>query len=128
MGRPLSALAISVVVTAVMQLASLGPWQVALAETSDDEVPTNADIATSAGTAAGMIERCDIDVAPIASAFKEFLAEAKLDSPGPQSLLQQYKTAEAAALSALAAEKSASCAGATSIMRETVHSLTKPAS
>ena len=128
MGRRLSALMISAVVTSVFQLASLDPWQVALAETLDDEGPTRADVATAAGTAAGIVEWCGVDVAPIGSAFKEFLAGPKLDSPSSQSLLQQYKTAEAAALSALATEKSVSCAGATSIMRETVHGLTKPAS
>jgi hypothetical protein len=128
MGRRLSALMISAIVTSVFQIASLDPWQVALAETLDDEGPTHAEVATAAGAAAGIVEWCGVDVAPIGSAFKAFLAGAKLDSPSQQSLLQQYKTAEASALSTLAIDNSGSCAGATSIMRETVHSLTKPAS
>ena len=128
MGRRLSALAISVIVALVFQIASLDPWQVALAETLDDEGPTHADLANAAGTAAGIDERCGVDVAPIDSALKEFLAGAKLASSRQQSLLQQYQTAEVAALSTLANDNSVSCAGATNLMRETVHSLTKPPS
>src|SRR5260221_8588663 len=108
MGRPLNALAISAVVAA-MQLAFLGACQVALAETFDDEVPTSADMATSAGTAAGIVESCGIDVAPTGSAFEEFLGRTKLASPGQESLLRQYKTAEAAAFSTSAADNSGSC-------------------
>jgi hypothetical protein len=128
MGRPLSTLAKSVVVTAIMQLASLGACQAALAETLDDEVPTSADMAVSAGTAAGIVESCGIDVAPIGSAFAEFLGRPKLASPGQESLLRQYKTAEAAAFSTLAADNAGSCAGATSMMRAAVHRLTEPMS
>jgi hypothetical protein len=128
MGRPLRLLAISIV-AAVTQLASLQPWQVALAETSDDEeAPTSVDIAMAAGTAAGVVEACGVDIAPIGSAFKEFLAQAKLSSPDRQYLVEKFKVAESAALSALARAGPDSCASATGVMRETVHSLTRPRS
>jgi hypothetical protein len=128
MGRPLRLLAISVVVTG-MQLASLGPWRVALAETSDDgEAPTSVDIAIAAGTAAGFVQACGVDIAPIDSAFKQFLAQAKLPSLGQQGLLEKFKTAEDTALSAIARAGPESCNDAPGVMRETVHNLTKPQS
>jgi hypothetical protein len=128
MGRPLRLLAISIVAT-TMQLASLEPWQIALGETPDDEeAPTSADIAIAAGTAAGLVEACGVDITPIGAAFKEFLAQAKLPSPDQQSLVEKFKAAESAALSALARAGPDSCASATGVMRETVHSLTRPRS
>jgi hypothetical protein len=128
MRQPLSLLAISIVVT-VMQLPSLEPWQAALAETSDeDEAPTSLDITISAGTAAGLVEACGVDVTPIGSAFKMFLARTNLPSPGQQNLMKNFKAAEDAALSTLAGAGPSSCTGATGVMRATVHSLTKPPS
>ncbi len=128
MGRPLRLLAISAVVTG-MQLASLEPWRLARAETSDDgEAPTSVDIAISAGTAAGLVEACGVDIAPIDAAFKEFLAHAKLPSLGRQGLVEKFKTAEETALSAIARAGPESCNDASGVMRETVHNLTKPQS
>ena len=128
MGRPISLLTISLVAAAMMQIASLESWQVALAETSDDEeVPTREDIAMSAGTAAGLVEACGVDVTPIESAFKEFLAQTSLASSSQRSLVEKFKAAEAMALSASAEAAPSSCASATVLMRDTVHSLTRPA-
>ena|SRR5579871_3798403 len=101
----------------------------AFAETSGDEdVPTSEDIAMSAGTAAGLVEACGVDVAPIESAFKEFLAQASLPSSSQESLVEKFKASEDAALSTLANAPSRSCASTTGLMREAVHSLTRPAS
>jgi len=128
MDRRLKALPIFAVAMLIFQLASLDPRQVALAETSDDEGLTSAEIATAAGTAAGIVERCGVDIAPIGSAFKEFLAGTKQDSPSQQSLLQDYKIAEASTLSTLTNDSAGACAEATSTMLDAVHSLAKPAS
>jgi hypothetical protein len=119
---------VALAVVAVMQLGAFDPWSAALAETPDDEAPTNAEIAASAGAVAGIVKSCGIDTAPIGSAFNAFLAWAKPASPNQTGLLREYETAEAAALSTPAEDNSGACAGATSMMRETVHSLTKPAS
>jgi hypothetical protein len=128
MGRRFRALAISVVVAAAILSSALDPWRPALAETPDDEISTNEDIAISAGTAAGIVASCGIDVAPIGAAFREFLAGDKWASPSQESLLRQYRAAEAAALSTPTIDNSGSCAGAASVMRDAVHSLTRSAS
>ena len=128
MGRPISFLTISLVAAAMMQIASLESWQVAVAETSDDEdVPTREAIAMSAGTTAGLIEACGVDVAPIESAFKEFLAQTSLASSSQRSLVEKFKAAEDTALSTLANAPASSCASTTGLMREAIHSLTTPA-
>jgi hypothetical protein len=128
MRRWLSALTISIAVAAVMQLASLDPWPAARAEAPDDNAPTDADVAASAGTAAGIVESCGVDVAPISSAFNEFLAGTKLASSNQESLLRQYKTAEVAALSVRSEDNPDACGGAASIIRDTVRGLTNAAS
>jgi len=128
MRQPLSLLAISIVVT-LMQLSSLEPWQVALAETSDEEeAPTSLDIAISAGTAAGLVEACGVDVTPIGAAFKTFLSRTNLPSPDQQSLVENFKAAEDTALSTSAGADPGICTGATGIMMGTVHRLTEPPS
>ena len=129
MGGPISCRTISVVVMVIMQLAYLGPWQEAFAEAPDDVEPlTSIEVAASAGTAAGLVEACGVDVTPIGSAFKEFLSQINLPSPSQQSLVEKFKVAEDTALSTLAKVGPSSCTSATGLMRETVRSLTKPAS
>ena len=129
MVRPISLATISAVAAATMLFANLEPWQTAIAEPSDDEdTPTSADIAMSAGTAAGLVAACSVDTTPIGSAFKEFLIQANLPSASRQSLVEKFKASEVAALRALANGTPGSCAGATGLMRDTVHNLTRPAS
>ena len=127
MARPTNPTTMSAVVAVIMQLAFLQPWQTALAETSDDdEIPTSEEIAMSAGTAAGLVEACSVDVTPIESAFRGFLAQSNLPSSSQQSLVEKFKAAETMALSVSAEAAPSSCASATVLMRDTVHSLTRP--
>jgi len=96
--------------------------------TDDGPAISFADAATQAGTAAGIVDQCRSDAAPIHFAFRRALDSAKLDEARRQSLWQRYRTAETSTLSALANGGAIDCADANGIIRDTIHELDGPLS
>ncbi len=97
------------------------------ASSADETAATSlADAATHAGTAAGIVDQCRSDAAPIHFAFMRALDNAKLDAAHRQSLWQRYRTAEVSTLTALANEGSISCADTNEIIQNTIHELDGP--
>jgi hypothetical protein len=99
-----------------------------LADSSSDEtaLSTLADDATQAGTAAGVVNQCHSDAAPIQSAFIRALDGAKLDDTTRQSLWQRYRSAESSTLTALASEHDADCTDTNAIIEDTIRRLRMP--
>ena len=99
-----------------------------LADSSADEtaLSTLADEATQAGTAAGVVNQCHSDAAPIQSAFIRALDGAKLDDVTRQSLWQRYRSAESSTLTALASEHDADCTDTNAIIEDTIRRLRMP--
>jgi hypothetical protein len=96
---------------------------------ADESAATSfADAATDAGTAAGIVNQCRSDAAPIQSAFLRALDEAKLDPALRQSLWQRYRAAELSTLTTLASEGAISCADTNGIIQDTIHRLEMPLS
>jgi hypothetical protein len=94
---------------------------------ADETAATSfADAATNAGTAAGIVDQCHSDAAPIHSAFMRALDNAKLDAAHRQSLWQRYRTAEVSTLSALANQGSIRCTDTNGIIQNTIHELNGP--
>jgi hypothetical protein len=71
---------------------------------SEEEAATFSDAATEAGMAAGLVNQCRSDAAPIQSAFLRALDDGKVDPIDRQVLLERYRKAEASTISALAAD------------------------
>ena len=86
------------------------------------------DAATQAGTAAGIVNQCHSDSAPIQSAFMRALDHAKLDATHRQGLWERYRTAETSTLSAFANQAAISCADTNGIIQNTIHQLDRPLS
>jgi hypothetical protein len=91
-----------------------------------EETASLAVAATRAGTAAGFVNQCYGDAAPIHFAFMRALDNAKLDPAHRQSLWQRYRTAEISTLSALANEGAIRCADTNGIIEKTIHELNRP--
>jgi hypothetical protein len=91
-----------------------------------EETASLAAAATRAGTAAGFVNQCYGDAAPIHFAFMRALDNAKLDPAHRQSLWQRYRTAEISTLSALANEGAIRCADTNGIIEKTIHELNRP--
>ena len=87
-----------------------------------------AGAATDAGTAAGIVNQCRSDAAPIQFAFTRALDEAKLDPALRQSLWQRYRAAEISTLTALASEGAVSCDNTNGIIQDAIHRLEMPLS
>ncbi len=119
-------------VTAIL-IAGFGPAIAGAAGLSgasaDESAATSfADAATDAGTAAGIVNQCRSDAAPIQSAFMRALDEAKLDPALRQSLWQRFRAAETSTLTALASEGAIRCADTNLIIQDTIHKLEMPLS
>jgi hypothetical protein len=101
-----------------------------LADSSADEtaLPTLADEAIQAGSAAGIVNQCRSDATPIHSAFTRALDGAKLDDAARQSLWQRYRSAESSTLIALASERDADCSNTNGIIEDTIRRLRMPVS
>jgi hypothetical protein len=101
-----------------------------LADSSADEtaLSTLANEATQAGTAAGVVNQCHSDAAPIRSAFMRALDGAKLDDATRQSLWQRYRSAESSTLTALAVAHDDDCTGTDAIIEDTIRRLRMPVS
>jgi hypothetical protein len=97
-----------------------------MAASRADEAASLAAAATRAGTAAGIVNQCYSDAAPIHFAFMRVLDKAKLDPAHRQSLWQRYRTAEISTLSALANEGAIRCADTNGIIENTIHELSGP--
>jgi hypothetical protein len=101
-----------------------------LAGASADETAATSfvDAATEAGTAAGVVNQCRSDAAPIKFAFMRALDASKLDSAERQSLWQRYRSAETSTLTALAGDGAVRCADTNEIIQDAVHRLEMPLS
>ena len=101
-----------------------------LADSAGDEtaVSTLANEATQAGTAAGVVNQCHSDAAPIHSAFMRALDGAKLDDATRQSLWQRYSSAESSTLTVLSGQHDADCTGTNAIIEDTIRRLRMPVS
>jgi hypothetical protein len=93
-----------------------------------DKAANLATDATSAGTAAGIVNECHSDSAPIKSAFMRTLDQAQVDETLRQSLWQRYRSAEASTLMVLAGRPDAGCADTNSIIQDTIRGLERPVS
>jgi hypothetical protein len=93
-----------------------------------DTAEALATEATSAGTAAGIVNECHSDSAPIQSAFMRTLDQVRADAALRQSLWQRYRSAEASTLMALAGRPDAGCADTNLIIQDTIHRLERPVS
>jgi hypothetical protein len=98
------------------------------ASADETAVTSFADAATQAGTAAGVVNQCRSDAAPIKFAFMRALDASKLDSAERQSLWQRYRSAETSTLTALASDGAVSCADTNEIIQDAVHRLEMPLS
>ncbi len=107
------------VVAAALSLA--GPATLVHADPADGS--TLADDATQAGTAAGIVNQCHSDAAPIRAAFLRALDAAGLDAQSRSSLWDRYRQAEASTLQALADTPATNCAETNGIIQDTVHRL-----
>jgi hypothetical protein len=129
MTRNTFAAAFAAMVLAGFQFTNSGAAGAMLGSSTDDTPAISfADAATQAGTAAGIVNQCHSDAAPIHSAFMRALDSAKFDSAHRQSLWQRYRTAETTTLSALAGAGAISCADTNGIIQKTIHELGKPLS
>lgn len=93
-----------------------------------DEAANLAFDATSAGTAAAIVNQCHSDSSPIRAAFMRALDQAQVDDAVRESLWQRYRSAEASTITALANQPEAGCADAKGIIEHTVHRLEMPES
>ena len=96
---------------------------VALVHADPADSPTLADDATQAGTAAGIVNQCHSDAAPIRSAFLRALDMAKLDAQTRSSLWDRYRQAEVSTLETLAGRPATDCTETNGIIQDTVHRL-----
>jgi len=99
--------------------------------TMADPHDTAADLATdatNAGTAAGIVNQCHSDAAPIRAAFMRALDQAGVDDGLRQSLWQRYRAAETETITALAGKPDTGCADTDTIIQDTVHRLERPVS
>jgi hypothetical protein len=95
---------------------------------ADETAASLDDAATQAGTAAGIVNQCHSDAAPIQSAFMRALDLAKLNPADRQNLWQRYRAAETSTLSALANQAAISCADTNGIIQNTIRQLDRPLS
>jgi len=93
---------------------------------SEEEAATFSDAATEAGMAAGLVNQCRSDAAPIQSAFLRALDDGKVDPIDRQVLLERYRKAEASTISALAKEVNISCTDTNLIIQKTIRELSGP--
>jgi hypothetical protein len=84
--------------------------------------------ATEAGTAAGIVNQCHSDAAPIQAAFLRALDAAKLDAQSRSSLWSRYRQAEVSTLEALSSRPATDCTETNGIIQDTVHRLEMPQS
>lgn len=96
---------------------------VALVHADPADTSGLADDATQAGTAAGIVNQCHSDAAPIQSAFLRALDAARLDAQARSSLWNRYRQAEVATLEALSSHPATNCAETNGIIQDTVHRL-----
>jgi len=85
-----------------------------------------ADIASAAGSSAGLAAFCNIDPAPIRSALRSFLRSEISDHARRHILWQNYRAAEADSEVALTRVGGVSCADAGAQVRDAVHDITLP--
>jgi hypothetical protein len=108
-------------------LSGAAPAALASAD-PDSTVAALADKADEAGTAAGIVNQCRSDAAPIQSAFLRALDDAGLDYASRRSLLDRYRMAETSTLKALSGSPMTDCADTNGIIRDTIHRLEMPES
>jgi hypothetical protein len=94
----------------------------------DSQTLSLSEAASQAGTAAGIVNQCRSDAAPIQSAFVRALDKARLDPARRQSLWQRYEKAESTTIAALAGQAAIRCADANGIIQDTIQALTGPLS
>ena len=112
---------------AALALAALLAPAISQADPADTAADLASD-AANAGTAAGIVNQCRSDAAPIRAAFMRALDQANVDDATRQSLWQRYRTAETETILALADKPDAGCADTNTIIEDTVHRLERPVS
>ena len=87
-----------------------------------------ADEADEAGTAAGLVNQCHSDAAPIQSAFLRALDDAGVDPASRRSLMDRYRMAETSTLETLSGRQATECADTNDLIRDMIHRLEMPVS
>jgi hypothetical protein len=111
----------------------LGLWVTppAIAEDSPDSLADNdqvtlADLATEAGTTAGIAAICNADPAPIDSAFRDLLHASFPDHASRHTIWQRYQATKSTTIAMLNSRPAVSCDGVNMTIRNQIHQLSKP--
>jgi hypothetical protein len=94
---------------------------------SADDQTTLADLATQAGTTAGIAAFCNADSASINSAFRSLLHATFPDHASRHPFWQRYEAAKLSTISTLGSRSQASCDGVNLAIRNEIHRLAEPA-
>ena len=113
-------------------ILGLGMTRLAFAQDSSESSPdsdqeTLADLATEAGTTAGIAAVCNADAASINSAFRALLHATYPDHASRHHFWQRYEAAILSTISTLDGRPQASCDSINLAIRDEIHRLTEPA-
>jgi len=122
--RVLSLLALLI---SVLGIAPLAFAQDSPESLSDDDQATLADLATEAGTTAGVAAFCNADAASINSAFRTLLHATYPDHASRHRFWQRYEAAILSTISTLGSRSQSSCDGVNLAIQNEIHRLTQPA-